>query len=260
MHLNSRNLKFLALITFVLMVFVNAMANILPINGVTTAAVSDSLPNLFAPAGVTFSIWGLIYLLLGAYTVYIFIRKSKSKEKEESFDQINKYFIASSIINAVWIFAWHFNFIWLTLLLMVGILFCLIKIADTINSAKLTKNEKLITKIPFGVYFGWITVATIANITAFLVSIGWNGFGIPDTTWMIIVLFTGVIIASLRAIKDKNMAYALVPVWAYIGIFIKHTSATGFNNMYPEVILAVAICIISLAVLNGYLLITKKAI
>jgi hypothetical protein len=257
---NTKYLKFLVLAAFILMVGVNGMANALPINGITTGELSDMYPNLFTPVGLTFSIWGLIYLLLGAYTVYLFLRKETSKEKSKAFDEINKYFIISSVLNASWIIAWHYQIIWLSLLIMLGLLVSLIKIADTINKTKFDRNEKLITKAPFGIYFGWITIATIANITVFLVDLGWNGFGIPDYIWMTVILFTGVIIASVRAIYDRNIFYALVPVWAYLGIFIKHTSTSGFNSMYPQVIFAVVISLIALIALNGYLIISKKSI
>lgn len=260
MLINPKYLKFLVLFAFILMVGMNGLANALPINGITTGELSDAYPNLFTPAGLTFSIWGLIYLLLGIYTVYLFLRKETSKEKNETFNEINKLFIFNALLNASWIVAWHYEYIFVSLIIMIGLLVSLIKIADTINSAKLTRNEKLVTKAPFGIYFGWITIATIANITVFMVDLGWNGFGLPDPTWMIIILVAGVIIAAVRALKDKNIFYALVPVWAYIGIYIKHTSEVGFNNMYPQVISSIVISLTVLLVLNGYLLISKKAI
>ena len=103
-------------------------------------------------------------------------------------------------------------------------------------------------------------MATIANITGFLVSIGWNGFGLPDTTWMIIVLFVGLGIAVWRMHKDSNLAYGLVPVWAYYGIWLKHTNLDGFNNAYPTIITAVITCIALLIVSNATLILRKKMI
>jgi len=239
------------------MVAVNMAAVILPINGISTAQISDSYPNLFAPAGITFSIWSIIYLLLGIYVIYLFFQ---NKEKSKKFKEINKYFIISSLINSTWIFSWQYKYIWLSLILMISLLYILIKISNLIKDSSFSKNEKLITKIPFGVYFGWITIATIANVTTFLVSINWNGFGIPDYIWMILVLITGIIITSLTALKYKNIAYGLVPIWAYFGIYIKHTSTQGFNNLYPQVIATTIICLIILTITNFYLIFKKKAI
>lgn len=143
---------------------------------------------------------------------------------------------------------------------MLVLLGSLIKIANILNKEKLNLKEKLLYKIPFGIYFGWITVATIANITGFLVSIGWNGFALPDTTWMIIVLFVGFIITTWRMHQDSNLAYGLVPIWAYYGIYLKHTLPTGFNNSYPTIITAVIVCIILLSISNITLILKKKVI
>lgn len=245
------------LISFLLMVAVNALANILPINNLSTGQVSDSYPNLFAPAGITFSIWGVIYLLLGAYSIYqMFSKKINSK----LFVPVNTLFIISSLANSTWIFAWHYQLIVPTVILMLALLTVLIRIADLINMEKLNKTDKLLYKIPFGIYFGWITVATIANITAFLVSLNWNGFGLSDSTWTILVLLVGLVIAVWRMHKDSNLAYGLVPVWAYFGIWLKHTLPSEFDSSYPAIITTVLICIVLLIVSNALLAIRKKAI
>jgi hypothetical protein len=143
---------------------------------------------------------------------------------------------------------------------MLVLLVSLMRIADLVNNLKLNKIEKLMIKIPFGVYLGWITIAAIANITVFLVSIDWNGFGVPDYVWMIIILIAGVIISSIRMIKDKNLAFGLVPVWAYFGILIKHTSINGFNYMYPQVITTVICCLVVLLLINSYLIKSRNII
>lgn len=245
------------LLTYALMIVVNALANILPINNITTGNVSDSYPNLFAPAAITFSIWGVIYLLLGSYSIYQIFSKQRNSKLTRL---INPLFIASSIINGVWIFAWHYQKIGLTVILMLALLLVLIRISDVINKDKLATKEKLLIKAPFGVYLGWITVATIANITTFFVSIGWNGFGLSETAWMILILLVGMGIAIWRMHKDQNIAYGLVPVWAYLGIWFKHTSSEGFNSSYKEVITAVLICITLLLLSNALLIIRKKSI
>lgn len=247
----------MVLVSYILMIVVNALANILPINNLTTGQVSDSFPNLFAPTGLTFSIWGVIYLLLGTYTAYQLVSK---KINSKLSNQVNILFIISSFVNGAWIFAWHYEIIWLTVILMLALLASLIKIADILNKEKLNSGEKLLYKIPFGVYFGWITVATIANITGFLVDIGWNGFGLPDTTWMILILFVGLVIAIWRMHKDSNLAYGLVPVWAYYGIWLKHTMPTGFNNSYPPIIVTVIICIVLLIISDLTLIVRKRTL
>lgn len=255
MKINSATLKILAVVTFIAMVTVNAMANILPINGVTTGEVSDSYANLFAPAGFTFSIWGIIYLLLAAYTYYQF-----QSDKDTLLKQINKYYIASSLINSAWIFAWHYDLILTTVVLMILLLYCLIKIADLTRESKLKGIDNICIRLPFSVYFGWITVATIANVTVFLVSIGWNGFGIAEPVWAAVVIAVGAIIGVLRILKDRSIAYGMVIVWAYIGIIAKHISAEYYTGAYPLVIATAAISAVSVAITSLYSAIKKTQI
>lgn len=238
------------------MVFVNALANILPINGINTGQISDSYPNLFAPIGSTFSIWGLIYLLLFIYSLYQFF--PKSIKLENLFNKINIYFIFSSIINSLWIFSWHYKLISLSVVLMVFILYSLIKISKITNEKSIDFKNRVFVKICFGIYFGWITVATIANITTFLVSLRWKNFIFSDDLWMIIILFIGTLIASITTIKEKNIAYGLVPIWAYYGIYLKHISPLYFNKMYPNIITSILICIFIFLITNIYLLKNKK--
>jgi hypothetical protein len=253
---NKTLIKWIALFSYVGMVTVNALANILPINGMATGAISDSYPNLFAPAGFTFSIWGLIYLLLAVYVGYQFI--PKSLEQEKFLAQINLYFILSSLANSVWIFSWHYKMIGLSVILMLVILYSLAKISSLTNSKKLALKDVLVLKIPFGVYFGWITIATIANITTFLVGLGWKNFIFPDDVWMIIILLVGMMIASWITIREKNVAYGLVPVWAYFGIYAKHTSPLAFNSMYPNIIMTAVACMGILIAVNGFLVAKKN--
>lgn len=238
-------MKIFAGLAYVAMVVVNFLANSLPINNRSTGEISNAYPNLFAPAGLTFSVWGLIYLLLAGYVIYQFV--GSSQKKEALLKKINPFFIATSIANILWIFAWHYDYIGLSVLIMAGLLFCLIKIADIIHLQKLSSLEKALISTPFGVYFGWITVAAIANITVFLVSVSWNGFGISDFIWTSIILLIGTLIGILRIHKDRNMAYGLVLIWAYIGILIKHLSPSGFKEEYSSIILTVIICLLLLS-------------
>ncbi len=236
------SIKIIAGVAYVAMVAVNFLANALPINNRSTGQISDAYQNLFAPAGLTFSIWGLIYLLLGFYVLYQFINKDQKIER--LFKKINPLFIATSLANIFWIFTWHYDYIGLSVLVMGILLFILIKIADIIRVEQFKSNEKFFIWAPFSIYFGWITVAAIANITVFLVSIGWNGFGVADFIWTSIILLIGALIGILRMNKDKNIAYGLVLVWAYLGILLKHVSVGGFGGQYTSIIITVLICLV----------------
>lgn len=242
------------------MVIVNALANALPINGLTTGQLSDFYPNLFAPAGWTFAIWGLIYLLLAGYTLYQLgvFQDNMDTARGELLNKVGILFSISSIANAAWIFAWHYRVIPLSLLLIVVILVCLILINQRINKEQLSAKEKLFIGLPFSVYFGWITVATIANATVLLVSLNWQGFGLPEPTWASIVIILGFIIAVTTMLKNRDVAYGLVIVWAYAGILFKHTSSDGFAGQYPLIISITTACIGLLLLSEVYLLISQK--
>ncbi len=242
-------IKILVAVTYVAMVVVNFLANGLPINNRSTGEISDAYPNLFAPAGLTFSIWGVIYLLLFGYVLYQFVQKDQ--KREDLFQKINPFFIATSLANISWVFVWHYDSIGLSVLIMATLLFLLIKIADILRAEQFTTREKLFMWAPFSVYFGWITVAAIANITVFLVSIGWNGFGVADYVWTSVIVLVGAVIGILRMRKDRNVVYGLVLVWAYLGILLKHVSSDGFGGQYPSIIATVIACLIALVFFVG---------
>lgn len=249
-------IKISAAAAYLAMVAVNFSANSLPINNRSTGEISDAYPNLFAPAGLTFSIWGLIYLLLGAFVLYQFTKNSQ--DRSGLLAKMNFLFIVSSLANIAWIFAWHYDFIGLSVLIMAALLVALIKIADLLRVEKFSAREKFFLATPFYVYFGWITVAAIANITVFLVSIGWNGFGLSDLAWTSIVLLVGALIGILRMRKDKNIAYGLVLIWAYLGILFKHFSASGFDGQYPIIMATVVVCLVLFGFFTGKIFIKNS--
>lgn len=253
-------IRIVVAVTFLAMVITNALANVLPINDVTTGQVSDSFPNLFAPAGLTFSIWGLIYLLLAGYTLYHvgLFRDGKDTSKTGLFNRIGILFSVSSVANTAWVLAWHNYMIPLSMLLIVVILVCLIQINKLTSKERFTKKDYFFIRLPFSVYFGWITIATIANATVLLVSIGWEGFGLAEATWTVVVLAAGLIIATATMIKNRDIAYGLVIVWAYAGILLRHISTEGFGGRYPVVIATVMICIALLLLAEAYLSILKR--
>lgn len=242
--------KWAAVGAFLVMVGMNMAAVLLPLNGISTAAVSDKYANLFAPAGVTFSIWSVIYTLLLVYVVVQFsgVRKKLGVVVQEGlYEKITPLFIATSVINAVWIICWHYDVIWLSVVLMIALLVLLIKIATHITNYSdkhpLRLREYAVLRLPFTVYFGWITIATIANITTWLVSIKWDGFGIKPGAWMVAVLFVGLGIALATLFRHRDIAYGAVIVWAYCGILLKHLSEQGFNGQYPSITVVLTICL-----------------
>lgn len=253
--------KSLIAVSFLLMVSVNILANKLPINGIKTGEVSAFYENLFTPAGFTFGIWVFIYLLLAGYILYHLglIQTNKTKPNGDLLNKIGLYFSISSIANTAWIISWHYHLIALSMVFMIIILVCLIKIVKDINNGNLLLlREKIFIRLPFSVYFGWITVATIANATALLVSLGWGGFGISEPTWTMIVILLGLVIGTTTILRNTDIAYGLVIIWAYIGILVKHTSASGYAGQYSEVIITLMVSIGLLIFVETYLLMFKK--
>lgn len=236
--------KIVLLLSFALMVTMNALANILPINGIGTGAISDSYPNLFAPAGFTFAIWGVIYLLLLVMVVYL-IGQSKSALASD-IGEVRKLvwiFVVSNLANTIWILAWHYRYIWVTVILMLIILVCLIVMMATVKELKWPLKRLALVKPAVGVYFGWITVATVANITTFLVSMGFQGLGISESIWMMFILVVATGIAWFAIKWSQCAGYGMVIIWAYFGILMKHLSPVGFNGVHVGVIAIMAIAI-----------------
>ncbi len=238
----SKQMRIVVVLSFVLMIVVNVLANALPLNGLNTGQVSDLFPNLFTPAGYTFAIWGLIYLLLLLHVLYVcgaFHARSSSL-KTVSAVRIERYFTISSLANSLWIVTWHYLLIPLSMVLIVVMLVSLARINGLLREAKLNTREKLFVRLPFSVYFGWITVATIANACVLLVSLGFAEVPYADL-WTVAVLIVGLAIASTVALRNLDAAYALVVGWAYGGILVQHLSPAGQAGHYMDIIVTLLI-------------------
>ncbi|MDR5658003.1 tryptophan-rich sensory protein [Serpentinicella sp. ANB-PHB4] len=256
----KRVLSIFNLLVFIGTIVVNFLANQLPINNLTTGEISALYPNLFTPAGFTFSIWGLIYTLLGIFTVYQLIVAFNTKKKEQTFvDKIGIWNIILGIGNMSWIFAWHYLYIGTSVIIMLVMLISLIMIYRNLGIGKGSKPKKEIyfVFINFSVYLGWISIATIANITTFLVSIDWNGFGISQPFWTVIVMSIGIILGLLFIFKHNDIFYGLVINWALFGIYITRTSEGTVS--IPSIIACSVIGIVIISICIIYALIRKSA-
>jgi len=217
-------LSILNLIGFLGTVIVNGLANALPLNNKTTGELSDQYPNLFVPAGLTFSIWGVIYILLAIFVIYGLIISIKNNTQKTAFiENIGILFFISSLANIGWIFAWHYEILPLSLVLMLVILGSLITIYLRLRVGKSdsTLSERYMVHLPFSIYLGWITIATIANITALLVDINWNTSGLGEQFWAVAVITVGIAIALSVLFTRKDIFYCLVVDWALLGILLK---------------------------------------
>jgi len=235
-------IKVVVLLTYLAMIATNVLANALPLNGRRTGDVSDAYPNLFTPAGVTFSVWGVIYLLLGAHILYqlgLFRDGPDTAEQTALLNRVGILFAVSSLANTAWVFAWHYDRIPVSAVLIVVILVCLALISATLRRANLSGRRRWFIGVPFSVYFGWTTVAVVANITVLLVSWKWDGLGLSEPTWAVIIVGVAMAIGTVTMVRNRDMAYGLVLIWAFVGILIRQTSADGFAGRYPAIIAAV---------------------
>lgn len=222
------------------------------LGGINTAEVSDNNPTLFTPHGATFAIWGVIYLFLIGFCLYIYgVGVKKSTIKAEKINHILKWFTISSILNSLWILAWQYQILWLSVLLIFSLLYSLIKIVDVMRDTHPQNIEYILAKLPFSIYFGWITVASIANVSVWLVSIGWDGFGVREGIWTVGILLVAAAIGLVASIRNNDVAYLLVLVWAFCGILLKHLAPNGHNGAYPSIIITL---VILLAVLLSFAL------
>lgn len=220
-------LRWSNLLTFILMIVVNILANTLPINNLTTGQVSDFYPVLFTPAGYVFSIWGLIYIALTGFVIYQIL---PGQAYNQRILKIGPWFILANLFNAGWIFAWHYQQISISICLMIGLLISLLTVFLRLEIGKsiVSPQEGLSLNFPFSLYLGWVSVATIANAAVFLYSINWDGWGLNPEVWMIFTLVIGSLLAIGMILKRNQITYPIVVVWAYIGIV--------FKDSIPEVV------------------------
>jgi benzodiazapine receptor len=216
-------LKWSNISAFVLTVIVNSLAGSTTLlGGVNTAQISDSNPTLITPAGYVFSIWGIIYFLLGVFVIFQALPNQREKEYTK---KIGWLFVLSSIINIIWLFLWQYEFLSLSVVLMFLLLATLLSIYLRLGIGKssVTLREKIVVHLPFSVYLGWITIASIANVSVTLVSANWNGFGIDAEIWAALIIIVALVITLLVLFTRRDIAYSLVIIWALIGIALKQS-------------------------------------
>jgi tryptophan-rich sensory protein len=204
-------------------VAVNALANALPLNGQTTGQISGRFPIKITPPGYVFSIWGVIYSGLIAYAVY---QALPAQRENPRLRRVGWPFVLSCAANIVWLLLWHYNRPRLTLGAMVGILLALITINTRLGSPlQGPMGERLLARLPFSVYLGWISVATLVNTTVALYDAGWDGFGIDEDVWTAALLGTGATLGAGMGALRGDVAFQLVLVWAFRGIAEKQAGS-----------------------------------
>lgn len=252
--LHFKNKSIFNTLGYIITIAANVLAVALPINGKTTAQISEEYPNLFVPAGFTFFIWSIIYLSLLAFIIYQLWLAFSDKHPEalsRLMQKMKDWFLISSVTNACWLFAWHYHLIPVSMVIMLMLLISLviIQLNFGIGTTPATLPEKIFIHFPFSLYLGWIAIATIANLTTLLVYAGWEGNLHNQIIWTIIMIGIGTLASMAMILLRNNIVYALVSVWAFYGILVKRKAADVMdeNSIIHTCIIAIGIIAITIS-------------
>ncbi|MGE5374229.1 MAG: tryptophan-rich sensory protein [Bacteroidota bacterium] len=208
---------------------VNILASALPLNGQNTGEISDRFQVYFVPAGYVFAIWGVIYIGWIAFAIY---QARPSQKQSPRLRNLGYLFALSGVFNAAWLFCWHYNRFGLSVVVMLVLLGLLIAsyLRLDVGRALAGTAEKWSVDIPFSIYLGWITVATVANISDYLYFINWNGFGIAPQVWAVIMIVVASLLGALMTVLRRDSAYVFVLTWSFIGIGVKQAAVPLVAN------------------------------
>ncbi|MFN2195534.1 MAG: tryptophan-rich sensory protein [Anaerolineales bacterium] len=231
------------MLSIVALVVMNILANALPLNGQNTGEISDRFQVFFVPAGYVFAIWFLIYVGLIAFGIYQALPAQKENAR---LRRIGYIFALSCLANISWLFFWHYEQFPLSLLAMLVLLVCLVVVYLRlgIGQTVVSTREKWLVDIPFSIYLGWITVATIANVTDVLYYLGWSGWGLSPQAWAVVMLAAAVIITGAMILTRGDTAYALVIIWAAAGIGVKQADSALVSGAAWAAVVVVALLLV----------------
>lgn len=208
---------------------VNALGAFGYINGLTQKEISDSYVTLITPSPGTFSIWSIIYTLLIVSTIVMAIKKDDPYYRR-AIDEISVLFWITCILNIGWIISFSFVQLELSVLFILGLVITLALLC--LRLLKIHEGKRWLLPLAFGLYNGWLMIATVVNIAATLVKLGWNGFGIAAETWAVIILLVAIVLVLVVMLRIRNAALPLPVAWAYFGIYQFLASPDGFNGEY----------------------------
>jgi len=251
--MNRRKDAWINSIFLVITLIINALGATGFINGLSQKEISDRYLTLITPSPGTFSIWSVIYLLL-IISMIVMIVKKDTPYYERAIDEISVLYRISCVLNIAWIVAFSYLQIALSTFFILGFVIVLSMIC--LKLRKIQMGKRFLLPLTFGLYTGWVFIATVVNFSAALVKLKWNGFGIGDATWAIITLMTAVILVFLVNKSNRNAAFPLPIAWAYFGIHEFLNAPEGFNGQYPFLsitALAGMVLLIGIAAIRFYL-------
>ncbi len=206
---------------FLSVLSVNYLANALPINGITQREISAEYHIYLTPAGYVFSIWGIIYLGLSAYIIVQALPAHLDKRRLRALDLP---FQLSCICNMLWLIVWHYRHLTVSVALMFGLLASLVWIYRQLDHGRHQVHvvNRWFVEQTFGVYLGWVALATILNVSIWLNSMGWNGTPLTPQGWVVILLGIACILYLYLGFSRRDAAIVGVLAWVGIGIAVKN--------------------------------------
>jgi hypothetical protein len=222
MRINFRQI--MVVLTTILTITVNGLANALPINGMNTGEISDSFNVYFVPAGYVFAIWGVIYIGMILFAIY---QASPKQAQNPRLMRIGWWVVVGNLANAAWIFFWHYQLFGWTLVFMLILLASLLFTYEGLrrDNEDTTHSEFWLASVSYSIYLGWISVATIANVSDVLDFYKWGQYGISAEAWMVIILAVVAALAWAMSIRRQDIAYLAVLLWAIFGITVNYPDA-----------------------------------
>ena len=245
-------LQTINIVAYIVTVAVNGLAGSTTLlGGVTSADVSDKYPTLVTPAGFTFAIWGIIYTLLALFVIYQVLPRNREKP---FLGQVGIFFALSSVFNICWLLLWHYDLISYSVILMLLLLASLILVYLRLDIGRVAVSlkERLFVHLPFSVYLGWISIATIANVSVALTAAGWDRFGIEAATWAVIIIGVAVELSLIMLATRRDVAFNLVVVWALLGILANQGEQEAVVLASEAAIVIVLVAIVVAVVVSKF--------
>jgi tryptophan-rich sensory protein len=235
----------LVLVAVISTIVFNGLSQTIPIGNQTSAEVSNRYSTYFTPANYAFAIWGVIYLLLIGYGVY---QALPSQRENPKAIKIAWLFILSCILNCVWIVLFQTDQLVISVMVIIAFLLTLaaIYVRLGIGREQVSNADRWFLQLPFSVYLGWVSVATIANVAVLGVSQGWGDlFGIPASTWAAIMLVVATVVGLIMAITRRDVGYVLVFVWAFTAIINKQSGITVVTTTALVTVIVLLIALVA---------------
>lgn len=247
--------RLLVIVSFFGCVIVHFLSPALPVFSLSTSQVFAYYPNYFTPADFTFIIWTVIFILMGAFTIYQY-KMSDILLSNESLSLVRSSFIIYGIFNFIWIISWYFYFIAFSAMTLLLITVFLGYICRVIYNSDLSVKDRLFIKVPFSVLYGWMSIITAMNIVVLMESVRWKSYIIPHFIWALLWFIAVALISSAQIFRNKDIAYGLTIIWGYIGILVRHLNGAESSYMYAVPVLIICIIILSAGVI--YIIISEK--